>query len=124
MFQNFASLAFVTIISLLAGCAAPMGSAYGHPSPAVHPVPQVQVPVSGVYCNIDGVVTKEANNAACEAKAKQKAESLSAGAKVDIKSQAHAPTCANGKTWTQLNWPGHPQHDSYVCLPDGDPHRH
>lgn len=78
----------------------------------------------GTFCNIDGVVTHEVNSAACVAKAKAKAETLASGQNVDIKHQERAPTCASGKTWTKLNWPGHHQHDSLVCLPDGDPHRY
>lgn len=93
--------------------------------PLVQQPPPVQQSVSGVFCNIDGLVTKEADNAACEAKAKKKAEELPTNAgKVDIKSQASVPVCARGKTWTKLNWPGHHQHDGYVCLPDDDPHRY
>lgn len=39
-------------------------------------------------------------------------------------SAAQPNRCAAGKTWTKLNWPGHPQHDKFVCLPDGDMHRY
>jgi hypothetical protein len=94
----------------------------------VQPLPQqvVQPAASGqgVFCNIDGVVTHEVNTAVCVAKAKAKAETLVSGQSVDVKHQERASTCSTGKTWTKLNWPGHPQHDSFVCLPDGDPHRY
>lgn len=86
-------------------------------------VPAVSQSVSGVFCNIDGVVTKEIDTNACEQKARAKAEGQS-GSRVDVKSQAHAPACRSGTSWQKLNWPGHHQHDAFVCLPDGDPHRY
>lgn len=87
--------------------------------------PQQLAPASGqgTFCNIDGIVTHEVNSAACVTKAKAKAETLVSGKNVDMKHQAQAPTCSQGKTWSKLNWPDHPQHATYVCLPDGDPHR-
>jgi hypothetical protein len=88
------------------------------------PAIQQTAGTQGTFCNIDGVVTHEVNSAACVAKAKAKAETLVSGQNVDMKQQSSQPTCAQGKTWTKLNWPGHPQHDGFVCLPDGDSHRY
>jgi hypothetical protein len=91
----------------------------------------MEPPVRGVFCNIDGVVTKEANNAACEAKALQKAEGLipqtqlqssaGSGAGTKVMSSSKAPVCGTGKTWGRLNWEGHPQHNTYACLPADAP---
>lgn len=37
-------------------------------------------------------------------------------------SQGVAHRCKQNETWTRLNWEGHPQHGTNVCLPEGDPH--
>lgn len=75
----------------------------------------------GVFCNIDGVVTKEADTPTCEAKARQKAEGLVTGKASQVMSQGHAPVCGTGKTWGRLNWQGHPQHNTFACLPGDAP---
>jgi hypothetical protein len=78
--------------------------------------------VQGVFCNIDGLVTKEDSNATCEARARAKAEGLVSGASAPtIRSQANTPVCASNKSWARLNWPGHPQHDTFACLPGDAP---
>ncbi len=81
----------------------------------------VQSSTRGVFCNIDGVVTKEADTPTCEAKARQKAEGLVTGKASQVMSQGHAPVCGTGKTWGRLNWQGHPQHNTFACLPGDAP---
>jgi hypothetical protein len=109
-------------------------------------VSAVQAPVRGIYCNIDGEVTKVASNDECDQKALKKAQALMGGSvQVATTSQGY-DAGASGNTperqeairrgcksptaeWRKLNWPGengkpdHPMHNQFVCMEPSDTHR-
>jgi uncharacterized protein YcfJ len=108
-------------------------------APQAAPVPQS---VRGVLCNIDGVVTEVASNDVCRQAAIQKAQSL-VGSKVEVattstpsyeqgtsgvtpeRQEAINRGCKSQTTeWRKLNWPGHPKHDTFVCMEPSDTHRY
>ena len=62
---------------------------------------------------------RQAENSASTAQPQQVAQAT----------QQQTPVCKTGSSWKRLNWkgvdgaPDHPQHGSFICLPDNDPHR-